>query len=65
MFVDFILQASTSTIECKRSTSTRDTHVEQMHSRVVELLHLTEFYGLARIGFFQLDHHLVTVLVER
>ena len=65
MFVDFILQASTSTIECRRGTSTRDTDIEQMHSGVIELLQLTGFYGLARIGYFQLDHHLVTVLVER
>ena len=36
-----------------------------MDSRVVELLQLTGFYGLARIGFFQLDHHLITALVER
>ena len=38
MLINFILQASTSTIECRRGTSTRDTDVEQMHSRVIELL---------------------------
>ena len=65
MLNNFILQASTSTIECRRGTSTRDTDIEQMHPGVIELLQLTGFYGLARIGFFQLDHHLVTALVER
>ena len=65
MFVNFILQAATTTIECRRNTSTRATDMDEMDSRVVELLQLTGFYGLARIGFFQLDHHLITALVER
>ncbi|KAL8522991.1 hypothetical protein ACS0TY_013087 [Phlomoides rotata] len=36
-----------------------------LHPRVLDRLELMGFYGPARCGYYRLDHHLITVLVER
>src|SRR5262245_4672892 len=39
--------------------------IRYLHPRVVEMLDRAGFYGVYRCGTFQLDHHLITALVER
>ncbi|KAL8539519.1 hypothetical protein ACS0TY_001214 [Phlomoides rotata] len=36
-----------------------------LHPRVLDRLELMGFYGPARCGYYRLDHHLITTLVER
>ena len=40
-------------------------HLAAVDPRIVPCLRQTGFYGLSQIGFFQLDHHLITAMVER
>ncbi|TYK03403.1 serine/threonine-protein phosphatase 7 long form-like protein [Cucumis melo var. makuwa] len=36
-----------------------------LHCNILPLLRASRFYGLARLGFIQLDWHLITALLER
>ena len=36
-----------------------------LHRRILPLLRASGFYGVARLGFIQLDWHLITALIER
>ena len=40
-------------------------HLAAVDPRIVSYLRQVGFYGLSQVGFFQLDHHLITVMVER
>ncbi|KAA0025799.1 serine/threonine-protein phosphatase 7 long form-like protein [Cucumis melo var. makuwa] len=40
-------------------------HTIPLHHNILLLLHASRFYGIARLGFIELDWYLITALVER
>ncbi|XP_065880821.1 serine/threonine-protein phosphatase 7 long form homolog [Euphorbia lathyris] len=52
-----------SVLHCRRAGSVA--HTREIDSRIVPYLEQAGFYGVARLGFIQLDWQLISALVER
>lgn len=50
-------------LQCRRAG--RVLHADRIHPRIVPYLQMSGFYGVSRLGFFALDWHLITAIVER
>ena len=50
-------------MKCRRREAVL--HQAAVDPRIVPYLRQAGFYGLSQVGFFQLDHHLITAMVER
>ena len=50
-------------MKCRRREAVM--HSTAVDDRIIPYLRQTGFYGLSQVGFFQLDHHLITAMVER
>ena len=50
-------------MKCRRREAVL--HQAAVDPRIVPYLRQAGFYGLSQVGFFQVDHHLITAMVER
>uniref|UniRef100_A0A9I9EH60 Aminotransferase-like plant mobile domain-containing protein n=1 Tax=Cucumis melo TaxID=3656 RepID=A0A9I9EH60_CUCME len=55
---------NTPEINCRRREAVVQRTIP-LHRNILPLLRASRFYGLARLGFIQLDWHLITALLER
>ncbi|XP_050946586.1 serine/threonine-protein phosphatase 7 long form homolog [Cucumis melo] len=55
---------NTPEINCRRREAVVQRTIP-LHRKILPLLRASGFYGLARLGFIQLDWHLITALLER